>query len=326
VAFDVETDYRTIIKKKELGILMADDWKNVECLLCGSKESGTVFPGHLHEKKGDDLSAYFSASRVSATHGPIVRCKSCGFVYADPQPSSAVLEQTYRNSSSNAYTSENAARLRTAERMLDLVEKKCPGRGALLDVGCSTGLFLQGAQRRGWNVLGIEPSSLAIEECRRCNLPVKQGVIETVNLQPEAFDVVTMWDVLEHSVNPRIALEKVRLALKTGGTIFINVPNVKSWMARILRHRWPLLLVEHLWYFSPATLNRLFKQNGFGVVAKLSHPVTFSMGFIFIRLAQQGLLPPELTTRIGSNSLLKKILITFRMGEMTVVAQKLDNP
>ena len=297
-------------------------WLHISCLLCGNSDSEVVFPGRWETGLGGGFGRYFSSSRLRAVYGPIVRCTHCGFVYANPQPPPSELERVYRRLVDNAYADEEPARTRTAERMLALVERHCPKKGSLLDVGCSIGIFLRCAQRNGWQVLGVEPSSWAIEQCQMRGIPVLQGFIETITLSSESFDVVTMWDVLEHTLNPVQALKKVHDALKPDGFLFINVPNIESVAARLLRHRWPLLLVEHLWYFSPSTLKSLLERNGFRLLAIVPHWITFSLKFVLFRLIQQGILPASLQRWVESAALLRRVFITFTMGEMTAVAKK----
>jgi SAM-dependent methyltransferase len=102
-----------------------------------------------------------------------------------------------------------------------------PGR--LLDVGCATGLFLNDMRSKGWTCYGVEPSiSAAAYASNHFGLDVFVGRLEEAHYPEASFDLITLWDVLEHTPNPRQVLEKSAILLKPGGTLFINIPNLNA--------------------------------------------------------------------------------------------------
>jgi SAM-dependent methyltransferase len=117
-----------------------------------------------------------------------------------------------------------------------------------------------------------------------------------------AFDFVVAFDVLEHL--PRIAedVARIRMVLKVGGLFFASVPNIESAVATMMGKRWNMLLLEHLWYFSPATFERFMTRLGFQLIAKRSVPFDASMAHLATRLAQtfgmKGILQPGPISRI----------------------------
>ena len=153
-----------------------------------------------------------------------------------------------------------------------------PGR--LLDVGCAAGLFLEVMGERGWRLEGLEPSAEASAVARgRAGVTVHEGPFEDVVLPEEAYDAVAMLDVLEHLASPRAAVRRVRGLLRPGGTFMIVVPSYRNltttvalaalWASRG-RLRGPAEGVHqlvHLSYFTPRTLTRLLREEGFEVVA-----------------------------------------------------------
>lgn len=103
---------------------------------------------------------------------------------------------------------------------------------------------------------------------------------------PAAFDFVVAFDVLEHL--PRIGedLALIRTVLRTGGHLFVTVPNIESFVAKAMGKYWNMLLLEHLWYFSPKTLQRLMARYGFELLAIRSVPYDAAIAHLGTRLAQ----------------------------------------
>jgi len=103
---------------------------------------------------------------------------------------------------------------------------------------------------------------------------------------PAAFDFVVAFDVLEHL--PRIGedLALIRTVLRTGGYFFVTVPNSESLVAKAMGKHWNMLLLEHLWYFSPKTLGQMMARYGFARLAIRSVPYDASIVHLATRLAQ----------------------------------------
>lgn len=141
--------------------------------------------------------------------------------------------------------------------------------GRILDVGCSTGLFLNEMQKAGWSAQGIEPTPSAAEYAqKRFKLDVFQGFLAEANLKPESFDVVTFWDVLEHSFSPSRDLQITAQLLRPGGLVAINIPNWHSPDRKVFGPHWiGLDPPRHLYIFTRKTLNMYLKKAGFKPLA-----------------------------------------------------------
>jgi hypothetical protein len=103
---------------------------------------------------------------------------------------------------------------------------------------------------------------------------------------PESLDYLTAFDVLEHLPRLEEDIGLIRTVLKPGGLLFASVPNIKSFVARLMGEHWNMILLEHLWYFSPATLARLMDRLGFDEVAVHGVPFDAPVAHIATRLAQ----------------------------------------
>lgn len=201
-----------------------------------------------------------------------VRCPQCFLVYIDPVPPQATAHESYGSGYYEPWQGrEERARLALWARRLRMVEARAR-RGTLLDVGCGDGLFLKVARAAGWRVDGIEFSPEgARRSSHRLGRPVAVGDLARERVLRGPFDVITLWHVLEHLVEPAAMLDAARARLRPGGHLVIAVPNLDNLPMRaayrLARGR-PLPLYEtgarepHLSHFSPRTLAAFLLRGG----------------------------------------------------------------
>jgi SAM-dependent methyltransferase len=162
---------------------------------------------------------------------------------------------------------DQSAALRLPERKkLALVKLFC-SQGSLLDIGAGIGLFVREATDAGFAAEGIEISRQAVEHGKRSlGIQLTAGDLLDLPIPSAAYDVVTLWHVLEHLPYPHAALQKISRILRNSGTLILAVPNVGSLQARVFRSRWFHLDVpRHLFHYTPATLARVLNDAGFEV-------------------------------------------------------------
>jgi 2-polyprenyl-3-methyl-5-hydroxy-6-metoxy-1,4-benzoquinol methylase len=177
----------------------------------------------------------------------LVRCRRCGLIYQNPQLSFAELAAHYpddylpyqqpegKRRSSIEQVSHNQA----LNRFCDRVMARRPQPGRLLDVGCATGDFLFAMQQRGWQVWGVEPVVHAAAQARQAfGLEVYTGLLEEAAYPADSFDVVTLWDVLEHVADPLATLTETAHILRPGGLLVFSIPNPASIEARLFGANW----------------------------------------------------------------------------------------
>ena len=147
---------------------------------------------------------------------------------------------------------------------------KCAGnRGKLLDVGCAMGYFLEVAKADGWDVEGVEISEFGSQHTRETlNVNVfNSSLSEAVRqgqLEKGSFDVVTLWDTLEHLTDPASVFRDVNYVLKDGGWFFFSTVNIDSLLARRQGQRWHFFRPpKHLYYYSEKTLKQYMRKYGF---------------------------------------------------------------
>jgi SAM-dependent methyltransferase len=141
--------------------------------------------------------------------------------------------------------------------------------GALLDMGCSSGAFLESLKGDRWKLHGIEMSTECAKIAEaRSGAQVFVGHILDAPFRPESLDVITCFDVLEHLYEPRRVMAKVGEWLKPGGIFYVLVPNVDAAEARVFGSYWHgLELPRHLFHYSPASLKFLAESAGLRAVS-----------------------------------------------------------
>jgi len=135
-------------------------------------------------------------------------------------------------------------------------------KGNLLDIGAGAGAFIHHMKEHGWNVEGLEPDDQAIQRAsREYNLQLKPSS-QLFSFQPDTFDAITMWHVLEHVHDLHGYIAHIKKICKPGGKIFIAVPNYTSYDADHYASSWAAYDVpRHLYHFSPASMLELMKKH-----------------------------------------------------------------
>lgn len=226
----------------------------------------------------------------------IHRCRDCGLGFLWPQgdevAQKAIYSEAYFRSQDPIgqgyadYASEADNHRRTFRDRLRLMGDRT-GRGRLLDVGAATGFFVEQAIAAGWNAEGIEFSPWAARYAREVvGVPVREGTLEGAGFEAAAFDVVTMWEVIEHLPDPREVLNEIRRVLAPGGMLYLSTPDAGSAVARGLGKRWLgwKKIPEHLFYFDRPSLTQLLTSCGFEVLQHRYVPLTVTWRYALERL------------------------------------------
>lgn len=155
---------------------------------------------------------------------------------------------------------------RTHEARLRRLRRLAPAAETVLDCGCGPGFFLRAAARAGLRTCGIEVSAFAARYGReQLGQPVITGPIDAEHVAAAGgpFDLITMWDTIEHLHEPASALRLLAGRLRPGGVLALSTGDVGSLAARASGARWHLFsLPEHLWFFSVPSLRRLLARAG----------------------------------------------------------------
>lgn len=255
-----------------------DLYQYVPCNLCGSSDYKVKFHS---QKTIEDPKEIFSASGGVMGVDQIVQCTSCGLVYVNPRIKPEIVLGGYAEAKDELYISQAKAREATFKRCLKVVERYASQRGRLLDVGSAAGYFVKVASDSGWDVVGVEPSHWLSEYGRKeLGVNVVTTTLKEAAFEDNSFDVITMWDVLEHTPDPLAELQEAYRVLKPGGLIVINYPDIGSGLARLAGAKWWFLLSVHLYYFTRETLSAMLRKTGFTPVRSARHYQLMGLGHL----------------------------------------------
>jgi 2-polyprenyl-3-methyl-5-hydroxy-6-metoxy-1,4-benzoquinol methylase len=233
--------------------------KSVNCAVCGSAEQKMLFVSKDYDW---GFPGNFSVSK----------CVRCGFVFTSPRPDDDEIKNYYPEEYhpmvlKEELSGEDKAGLNFffgfRYRFLSRFKKE----GKLLDVGTGEGMFLKLLRDNGWKgeLAGVEPSKKAAAFAReRLGLNVMDGDLKSLDIQTGQFDVVTMWEVMEHLPDPNENLKEIFRILKDDGIFLASVPNFNSIQSLIFGRWWyGLKTPVHLSHFTPRTMSMLLRNNGF---------------------------------------------------------------
>lgn len=191
----------------------------------------------------------------------LVKCADCNFVYCGRKPSKEELTAHY-----NQYPRGTTISPITVSRYSDLCDTFDNYRKTnnILDVGCGDGHFLVEARKRGWNVFGTEFTEEAVEVCAQKGIHMIKGALSDVHVEAGYFDIITSFEVIEHTNNPKEEASILFKLLRPGGLIYVTTPNFDSISRVLLGAKWNVIeYPEHLCYFTKRTITRLLRDAGF---------------------------------------------------------------
>ena len=245
----------------------------------------------------------------------IINCKNCKFIHINPIPTNEELENFYENDyyqkTKPNYITGNEKDIEyqnyTFDEKLDFLEKKFTKKTRrILDIGSGPGFFLRRAKKRGWKVLGIEPSPIASKYSEKQKIPTIQKFFHDVNVKEcGKFDAIHTFDVLEHVNDPISVLKKSYSLLKKGGIIIIEVPNDFNPLQKIIQKSFKKKeywvtdsskskKFDHINYFDFSSISKLVEKSGFKIILKES---TFPLEF-FILMGHDYIKNPKLGKKI----------------------------
>lgn len=152
----------------------------------------------------------------------VVTCRQCDFAYVNERIVEMEKGEGIPELLAATCLLEEESFLRRFRRNLDRIEELEPDKGKILDVGCGEGYFLYVARESGWDVYGIDLDHCRVKAAAQYGLQVEWNTLEKAELRCEQFDVVTLFNVIEHLNKPVESLEKIGHALRPNGLLLLE--------------------------------------------------------------------------------------------------------
>lgn len=215
---------------------------------------------------------------VTAIEGmKIVKCNNCKLLYLNPRPTKSEINKLYQSGyykNRNFFTGkyygyyDYDSNIQGTIKTFEIVHRNIKNykkTGKLLDFGCGPGIYL-GVAEKDFKVKGLEISKEGFDKAKR-KFEVINKPLEEANIK-EKFDVITVFDVIEHLTDPKGTLIEFNNLLNKNGLLCIITPDADSLVARLLGSRWPEFRRwrEHIYFFSRKTMERLLRDSGFELI------------------------------------------------------------
>jgi SAM-dependent methyltransferase len=304
-----------------------DLFETIDCPLCGEAGFEVVrasrYPPHVTV---EDIQRLYSASSAHVLMDQVVSCRACSMHYVNPRPSAQLIIGSYEDAVDPTFVAQNAGRIATFRRALRRVLARLGESGGngrrLLDIGCAGGAFPAAARDLGFQPSGVEPSRWLADFGRRTyGLDIRDGILQPGMFPEPSFDVITLWDVIEHVPQPRELLSLIARLLKPAGLLLVNYPDVDSVAAHLLGSRWPFWLSVHLLYYSRKTIGKQLTRAGFSPLWFESFWPQLPFGYVLQRTAPY-FPPASLGAKLVNGTGIGRLPFTYNMGQTLVVARK----
>ncbi len=213
-------------------------------------------------------------------------------------------------------------KLHTFERRIKLLKKYIP-TGKLMDLGCSSGFMVEVALKAGYDAWGIEIAEWAVKAAApEIKDRIQQGDINL--LSSGSYDILTAFDILEHTRQPLEVLKQWAGLIRPGGFLMIATPDTNSILRLLMGSRWPMLQpFQHTFLFSRSHFGDLLCKAGLKTREITTATKVMTPEYLMVQL--QRYFPRTMRTGLAVGKALPFLFkrpITFRIGEFLAVAQK----
>jgi SAM-dependent methyltransferase len=291
---------------------------SVGCPVCDSGRFVVCVEPWVDE--ADPAKLYGAASGIPGTQR-LVKCLDCNMIFESPRYDSQTIVNGYMVSREGDHDSQYPMRVFSFYRTLKKHAKHLPAPGArVLDIGTAGGAFLDAAKQFGYDAYGMEPSADLVDRGTARGLQIEQGTIENHTFGRESFDLVCLWDVIEHLPDPKSSLVEIRNLLKPNGILLINYPDIGTWQAKLAGKRFWWILSVHLHHFTRASIRNICSRTGFEAFHFQRYWQTLEFGYLE-RMAVHYRIPlTALITRL-TPAFIQSMPIPYYASQTTALAR-----
>jgi 2-polyprenyl-3-methyl-5-hydroxy-6-metoxy-1,4-benzoquinol methylase len=258
----------------------------------------------------------------------LLKCSICGLVQVKDKPSMEELNKIYELSyfSHNKYKDARTLEYENKRRLDFVKQYASSSQETLLEAGCGAGNFLSIAKHE-YTVSGFDLSEAGVKIARDNNPDISERIwsqpLEELDQPSESFDIICMWDVIEHIWDPYSTCENLFRYLKPNGLLFLSTPNIGALTAHLMKQNWAFMTPpEHLSFFDKHSMHYLFQEKLAGSVDGWeSKGKLVNIGFLFYKIKRKFPdLVPEAVLKFWERKPMSNWAIYVPTGDIQYVA------
>lgn len=301
--------------------MLKTGFEEVVCCVCETAGGEVLRPSIRTVLNVDEIAAEFRSSADAPLVDRLLKCNTCGCLYVSPRVEHSIALAGYSDTPDEIFAGEDLWRVRTFEKALKNILSRTNALSirSVFDIGAGSGAFLRACKDAGLSVNGCEPNVWLTRWARQKHsieiLPLPFDELA----MSKTFDLVSLWDVIEHISDPNATLTKAKSILKPGGVLVVNYPDYTAFPARSLGRRWPFWLTAHYWYFTEQTMSRLLEKHGLRVRSIHRFWQTLSLRYVLSRGVNL-FIPNSISARV-CRLIPSSLPFQYYLGQKMVIAQ-----
>ena len=167
----------------------------------------------------------------------------------------------------------------------------------------------------------------AVEAASRVtSRPIVHGTVKDLPDDIAPFDVVTMWDVLEHLYDPEGQLREIKGMLKPDGKLIFSTIMIDNWFPRLAGPEWPWLMDMHLFYFTECSIADLVERAGFEILESRKYCHVVTVEYLLEKLGSLGVPGMRSAARALGMTPAGRLQVPFRFGDIKLFVCRKANP
>ncbi|MEI7595869.1 MAG: class I SAM-dependent methyltransferase [Bacteroidota bacterium] len=291
-----------------------------KCLFCENENcSVEIFPANFTNK--DLTPEVFSARRITEHfHYKIYKCKNTGLIYSKEILPEEQLKYLYKESkvTFNKYATLIAEDYwKPLSKQITNLKKE----SKILEIGCSNGFFLQKLFDLGYkNVYGCEPSTEAIELASdNIKKNIYCGFFNEETYPNNTFDLICIFQTLDHLENPIKMMEICHQKLKKNGLLYIIVHNTNALQYKLFKDKSPIIDIEHIYLFNKLNISKAIEKSGFTTKDIFNIKNTYPLEYL---ISHSPIPLKNIALKIINGLGISDLKISMNLGNMGIIGIK----
>jgi SAM-dependent methyltransferase len=296
--------------------------KKIDCVICDGDAGYRVkYPQQINEQVDVDFTA---RKPPRHSHFRIVECLTCGLVYSSPIfPEEKIIELYRESDFLDEIQLQNMVQdyVENFKKAIDIFGQ--PDR--LLEIGCGNGFFLRELENKYGisEIVGVEPGKAAVAKAApELRARIINDVFHEGLFDQEYFDMVCIFQIMDHVVDPNRFLGNIYRVLRKGGLLLSINHNVRSWFPKLFGRKCPMFDIEHIYLFDLSTMRKILQKHHFNPLVVNNIRSGYCLRYAVKMLPFPALMKEYLLSFIKMSRSLDDFRFRASAGNMLAIAKK----